>query len=81
MKNSNIKELEIKKGIPIPPAATAQGPLSRAVGKMEIGDCVDVESANHCSALDGARKRGNRFVTRTLINGENKKFLRIWRVK
>jgi hypothetical protein len=80
------KEFTIQKGIPIPekvgPQRAMYSPLTLAMQKMEVGDCIDLAfNATHKAGVySRAKKLGIELEIRTLDNGQAK-MLRVWRTK
>jgi hypothetical protein len=82
---AKIKNIQIRKGIPIPPRLThrpIRSPITKALLQMEIGDSIDLPNTptNRSSVYVRIKRKGYKLTVRTLDNGEDN-VLRVWRIK
>jgi hypothetical protein len=72
-------ELQIEKGVPIPPKTTTKGRRMNPIRELEVGDSVLIAGKYQENVASRAgritRQTGRRFVTRKVEGG-----VRVWRV-
>jgi hypothetical protein len=90
MKARQYKELEIKRGIPIPPRERTwplRSPITKALVKMVTGDCIDIpiqpgqnKNTMRASIVAKGKIAKAKIVLRCLRNS-NSEFFRVWKLK
>jgi len=77
MEGTNMEQIEvnIEKGIPIPPKARTKVGLTDALRRCEVGDSFLIETANRTGMYSIAYNLGVKIVVRKI----NKQQYRIWR--
>jgi hypothetical protein len=77
-------EIEIKTGIPIPPPSAhgRRGPITVAMGKMQVGNCIDLpppENPKVRSDMYVRAKTAGIKITMRTVHENGAAVLRIWR--
>ena len=79
----NSAEIEIKKGIPIPnPVYSVRSPITKILGRMEKGDCIELPYTGEKKKSDLYTKAKTAQVKVTLrtVTDNGLKIIRVWRI-
>jgi len=84
LEGREFENLEIKKGIPIPSQIMfgKRSPLTTTLGKLEVGDCIDLPNKGQKFKSDlyiRAKTVKIKITLRTIIENEHT-IVRLWRV-